>query len=188
MNTLSKYHARLTIPVAFQNFEPASDHFLEKSLSLGKIPNEFRDWLRSLDIVIQRCIFFCSPPNRVYRPHVDGQFSAQEANWAKINIIFNSSDTVMTWYRAKDGFQDGFVEKNTESKLVRYWNPAHCDVLHQTPVNESCLINGTVIHDLKNGPNNGMMRSCYSMWIKDYKTGRLLTWEAAVDRLANFIV
>jgi hypothetical protein len=186
MSTLTKYHANLNIPVEFEDFEPPSQLFLEKNLPIKNISNEFKDWLSSLGIILTRCVFFCSPPHRTYRPHTDGSFFDHE-DWAKINIIFNSTDTTMSWYNAHEDSKEGYLETNTQGKIIRYWDPKHCDVLYQTPVNQNCLINGTVIHDLKNGPNNGNMRSCYSMWIADKETKQLLSWNDAATRLAPFI-
>lgn len=182
---MSKYHTNLNIPVVFNNFEPASEGFSEKSLPVDNISKEFRDWLRTMGIIVTRCIFFCSPPHRVYRPHTDGSFQKKE-DWAKINIIFNSTDTTMTWYRAHEDSKEGYTQPNTEGKPVRYWDPAKCDILHHTAVNKNCLINGTVIHDLKNGPNNNNMRSCYSMWIADQETEKLLSWDEAYRRLSAY--
>ena len=189
MENLPLYHINLNIPVEFNQFETENTGFIEKHSDISKITQEFTDWLYTLDIILYRCIYFSSPPYRRYKLHVDGYFKELQGEiaWScvKINMIFNSTDTKMNWYKSLPGHEGGIVEKNTTGKEVRYWNQEQCEVLHTADVNQHCLFDGSKIHDLINGPNNGQNRSAYTLWLKD-KTHKNLPWEEAAARLRPY--
>lgn len=191
MDYLPKYHINLNIPVPFTEFEQQHSSFVEKQLSVTNINREFTDWLYGLDIIVYKCIFFSSTPFRKYRLHVDGFFKENQSDvsekWScvKINMVFNSTDTKMNWYKSLPGHEGGFTEKNSQGMMVRYWDPKHCEVLHTADVNSHCLFNGAVIHDLVNGPNNGQNRNCYTLWLKD-KSHKNLPWSEAATRLQSY--
>ena len=187
MENLPLYHKAVKVPVEFKEFEEPAGIFEERRCDISKVNKEFTEWLASLNAEIAVCLFFCSPPNKKYSLHVDGNYKQGEKyNCAKINIVFDSSDTVMHWYQALPGFEDGETFNNTIGRPVKYWNKKNCKVLHTTSANQSCLIDGSVIHDLENGPNNGRFRKCYSLILKDKTSGEWLSWNDVVQRFKPF--
>jgi hypothetical protein len=93
----------------------------------------------------------------------------------------------MTWYRAKPGFEDGTTYLNTLGTPVRYWSKEKCEVLHRTPANSNCIINGGIIHDLENSQSNRGSRICYSLILQDLETKKWLSWGELVGRLKEFL-
>jgi hypothetical protein len=188
MSKLPQYHCNLNLPVDFIEFEKDSDIFEERICDPDKVNKEFKDWLTSLDIEIARCIFFCSPPGKKYSLHVDGNKSQDGTyNCSKINIVFNSLNTYMTWYKAKPGFENGTTYLNTLGTPVRYWQKENCDVVHNTPTNTHCIIDGGVIHNLENSKDNDGSRRCYSLILRDCKTKEWLNWNELTTRLQEYI-
>jgi hypothetical protein len=183
------YHHNINIPVKFIEFEKPSDVFEERICNPDLVNDEFKDWLGTLGIEIARCIFFSSPPGKKYNLHVDGDKSQDgRYNCAKINIIFNSSNTYMNWYKAKPGFENGTTYLNTLGTPVRYWKKEDCEVLHRTEANRNCVINGSVIHDLENDKNNNGNRVCYSLILRDRTTKAWLRWDELLSILKDYIV
>jgi hypothetical protein len=189
MNSNPLYHANIDVPVYFDDFEPLSDRFEERRSDLEKINKDFIEWLSTMNLSIARCMFFTSPPGKVYNIHLDGDpWENIDVAHAKINIIFNSLDSYMSWYRARPGFENGVTYNNTRGIPNRYWMKKDCEELYKVPVNSHCIINGGVMHDLTNSFHNQGNRRCYSLIIKDLKSNKWLKWNELVERISPYIV
>jgi len=190
----NKYHININLPVTFIPYKmempldgegsPAPEIPVDKKL-LNLSSKEFINWLDSLDIIIGNGRIFTSPPHKQYKLHIDGIDINEELT--KLNFVFNSTDTIMTWYELLPG-KEGKTHKNTLGGDVMYYDPNECKILKRAPVNSNCLIAGNVIHDLTNGTNNGEYRKCYSITLVKKSTGKRLTWNEAVEIFEPYLI
>lgn len=190
MTNVPLYYCNLKVPVDFIEFEePEKDKWVERICDQDKINIEFREWLQSMKLAVVKCAFFSSPPGKKYRLHTDNNYVLDGiSNVPKINLIFNSQDTYMEWYKAKLGFEQGDVDFNTLGRPVRYWKKEQCDLLLRTRCDTHCLVDGGSIHTAEVSPNNNGIRRCYSIILKDSSTGVWLDWADLVNRFDQYIV
>lgn len=186
---IPQYHCNIKLPVEFRRFEETSTTFVERLCDSSKISKEFLVWLKTMNIGIEYCRYFSSMPHQHYALHVDGD-KAHNSGYkcAKINIVFNSTDTTMTWYTPLPGFEAGNSSDNTVNTKIRKWKAEECTVAKVSNVNTHCIIDGSRVHDLLNGANNGAIRECYTMVTKDLSSDRRLTWEDLCIRLSPYLM
>lgn len=179
----------INVPAIFTPFETInSDEFVEKLCDLAQVNTEFLKWLGNFGIGITKCIFFNTPSKYETKIHIDGLLDNNKPfNCAKINMIYNSTDSTMRWYQALPGHEAGTIQKNSLQKSVQYWSKDQCQVTESHTANSHCIINGAKIHDLVNGDNNLSSRQCYSLILKDKVTGMNLTWIETYTRLCPIL-
>jgi hypothetical protein len=181
---MKKYHANIKLPVPYVPYEENySNKFVEKETYQEFLNKEFLDWIRSLGLVIHHGRFFNSPPFKRYPIHIDGGKIAK--NSTKINLIFNSYDSIMNWYKPLD---EGYIVTNSLGKSIVNYKIDKCNLLHSVPVNSHCIIDGSIPHDLVNGSNNGQSRKCYTLYLFDPKENTLLSWERAVELFDPYLI
>ena len=181
MNTC---HFNIKLPIPFIPYSKVFDTFKEIPLKKILVNREFIHWLALAGLTFNQGRFFNSPPNIIYDLHVDGK---QETDCVKLNLVFDSTDTKMNWYEPFLGYA-GTLQNNTVGEPILYFDKNKCNVLHTAPVNTHCIINGNIVHDLVNGPNNGQSRKCYSLILINFKTHRRLKWEEAVEILNPYLI
>ena len=118
-----------------------------------------------------------------YNLHVDWK----DGPVTKINIVFNSTDTVMNWYKLLPG-KSPIVYRNQLGQPVNGYNIDDCQKVYTVQTNTHCLINGNEIHDLINGSNNGKNRHCYSMVLGYKKTNERLPWNQSVEIFRDYLI
>jgi hypothetical protein len=152
------------------------------------INREFNDWLETMNLEIgEGGRFFNSLPNQVYKMHIDKQLSSAHTDCVKINIIFDSYDTIMNWYNLKSG-KEGYEELNLIGHpLLRYFSE-DVEKIYTAEVNQTCLINAMIIHDLINGDNQGISRKCYSMPLIDSISKIRISWKDAKKRFKKYLI
>jgi hypothetical protein len=184
MNT---YHVNINIPVPFVP-NKVEDHTTigEVSVTADIINKEFVDWLVSIGLTIECVRFFGSKPYSKYRIHVDGQGLSTKLHCVKLNLVFDSSDTIMKWYEMLPEYNGDFLP-NSLGEPTKFYDPTKCNVLYSSPVNSHCILNAGIPHDLTNRLNHRKMRKCYSIFL--IKTGSLtrLTWDEALILFEPYI-
>ena len=172
---MNNYYAAINIPVPF--IPPINIHrgFHEVELDRNTINKEFMDWLADVNLTFFHGRYFSSPPNKLYRLHSDINKADTETECVKLNIIFDSFDTSMSWYALQPNKSE-IISKNTLGEEIFYYDKNDCNVLHTISVNTNCLLNGSVIHDLTNGNNNGVNRHCFSMILCKLDSKERLKW------------
>jgi len=182
--SMKKYHSNLKLPVPFVPFEKGSDHFDEVPITDEHMSPEFLNWLAGMGLTFRKARFFNSIPNQQYRLHVDGDVVKE---LVKLNIVFDSTDTIMNWYEPVDGYQ-GTLKPNGLGQPVLYYDKDKCNLLHSKPVNTHCILAGNIVHDLVNGPNNGQSRKCYSMFLVHKATDTLVKWDEALELFGPHLI
>lgn len=191
-------HININLPVPFIPYEiemplnekgnPAAEIIIDREL-MKLSSKDFINWLDSLGVVTDGGRIFNSHPHKQYKLHIDGKNINGDINkeLTKLNFIFNSTDTFMTWYELLPG-KIGKWSKNTLGIPVMYYDPNDCKILKRAPVNSNCLIRGDVIHDLNNGSNNGQYRKCYSIILLKKSTGEKLPWNEAIEIFEPYLM
>lgn len=160
---------------------------VERHLPLAHINDDFKDWLRSLNIGLSNCRFFSALPYHKYTLHKDVSYSNEQTikNCVKINIIYNAENSRMKWYKENPNVLPTIIDNKVGEKL-RIYKEEDCSQVYETEADgPSCLINGIHIHTLING---GLTRHCYSMPLVNFTTRIRLTWEEAEELLADYII
>lgn len=160
--------------------------------------NVFCRWLRQQDLVVYTMRMFRSVPNIEYQLHVDVDPTAEQqihhaqdaakyvyASIVKINFIYHSWGSTMTWYTLKNGSR-AELDLGYSGYTVYKFNKEDCDQIYHTDCNTACLINGGRIHTLTNGGNQDSPRLCYSLMLQN-RWGTL-TWDQAVKDLSSWLV
>ena len=124
--------------------------------------------------------YFHSKPHDVYNIHADSISENQPKT--KINIIFDSYDTIMKWYELKPIYKR-LPDTMFVHGVIRIYKSNQCEEVFQTQVNSNCIIDGSKIHTLLNGANQGKKRKCFSFALKSLKTDELLSFEESIDIL-----
>ena len=155
----------------------------------------FCRWLLGLGLHVYEIRMFRSWPYAEYKLHVDvaPNFPLEKTSFklvdsvkhvydglVKLNFIYNSHGSTMTWYDLKDGSTARqFLNNNGYASFS--FEKQDCDVVYHTDCDTHCLVNGGRIHTLTNGQNNASARLCYSMMIQN--KDQTLTWDRAVEML-----
>jgi len=181
---MQNFHRNVNIPDIFVPFEKQYDYYSEIPFHKSSVNRDFIEWLYSLDLTFQQGRFFNSCPNQFYSLHIDG-ISLQDC--VKLNLVYDSSDTIMSWYKTKEGYS-GNIRKNYIGEPVIYYEEDKCEKLYSVLVNSNCIMTGDVIHTLRNGNNNGQFRKCYSLFLENLKTKTRLKWEEALEIFGPMIV
>jgi hypothetical protein len=181
------YHRCITVPVDFKStliFNQSN--YQEIPFDKKSINSEFNDWLESLGLEIGNdSRFFNSLPSQIYKMHIDKKLSSSHRDCVKLNMIFDSYQTVMNWYQLFPG-KSGHEELNKIGHpLIRYRSD-DVSLIYSAEVNRPCIINAMIIHDLINGDNLGMTRKSYSMPLIDIKSGTRITWKEAENRFEGY--
>lgn len=179
---MNKYHFNIKLPIGFTHYMEEFTTFNQIDLNKRDIDKEFIDWLNSLGVSFASGLFFNSLPNMDYELHVDGN---KITDCIKLNVIFDSSDTIMNWYEPQEGYS-GIINKNFQNDDILWWEKDRCNLVYSASVNSSCILNAGVVHDLHNGHNDGKIRKCYSLILIDNKTKRRLTWKEALEIFSDF--
>jgi hypothetical protein len=183
---MNSFHYNLNIPEIFLPYKFVDNNqFQEIILNREFINPEFHNWLETFDLKILPwgTRFFSSPPNMKYNLHVD----YKDGPVTKINIIFNSTDTVMNWYKLLPG-KSSTVYRNQLNQPINGYNIDDCQKVYTAQINNHCLINGNEIHDLINGPNNGKNRHCYSIVLGYKKTNERLPWNRSIEIFRDYLI
>jgi hypothetical protein len=185
------YHTNINLPI---NFIPHDfgkiDGFCELGHPVDERNRELLNWLQERELTTRVIRYFQSPPLIKYPLHVDGLIKPGEARLkdiAKINIVYESTDCVMSWFQLKPSKAD-IDAINFVGEKISYFDEKECDLLYSTECNQTCLINGGIIHTLQNGSNNGNTRRCYSIFLVDVHTNKYASWDYAVEKLKDVIV
>ena len=177
-------HLNVKLPIPFIPYSKGFDEFKELPLKKNLVNKEFIHWLASIGLTFNQGRLFNSLPNMIYDLHVDGN---RENDCIKLNLVFDSTDTVMNWYEPFPGYS-GTQYNNTVGEPILYFDKNKCNVLHTAPTNTHCILDGNIVHDLANGPNNGQSRKCYSLILINCKTNKRLTWEEAVEIFGPYLI
>lgn len=182
------YHRNLKIPNLFVPYEPDYDSFVELPLEKSKINSEFLVWLEDLNLSFDSASrFFNSIPFQRYGLHADYSADDPHDHCIKLNLIYDSSGTMMSWWKVKEGYQ-GDLRNNYQNEMVRYYDRKHCGILHLARTDQHCLINGGIIHSMFNSQNHGRKRKCYSFALVDKNSGERITWEQSIQIFNHYIV
>lgn len=178
-----RYHCNINIPVPFIDYEQDYDKFKEIVVDQTRVNSEFIDWLNNLGLSFFNARFFNSLPYQKYPLHIDGK---ADLECTKLNIVFDSYDSVMNWYQPLDGYL-GNYHKNNVGEYIPVFEKHKCRIVHSARVDTTCIMQGHIIHDLQNQYNNGKCRKCYTFFLLDSKTQNRLTWDRALDVFQNYL-
>lgn len=182
------YHKNLKIPNLFVPYELDYDSFVELPLQRSKINSEFLVWLEDLNLNFDSASrFFNSIPFQEYSLHTDYSADIPLENCIKLNLIYDSSNTMMSWWNCKEGYR-GELRNNFQNEIIRYYDKTRCDLVHLAITDQHCLINGGVIHSMVNSQNHGRKRKCYSFALVDKNSGERITWEQGIQIFNHYIV
>jgi hypothetical protein len=102
---------KLTLPFSFdswnvEEFQKISARINEKPFYSRILDKDFINWLTDLDLFVYDCRVFNAAPLVRYSPHKDitykSEIEKKHTDCVKINIIFNSVNSKMIWYRLKE--------------------------------------------------------------------------------------
>jgi hypothetical protein len=158
----------------------------------------FCRWLEHLDLHVYSARVFRSLPNLEYKLHIDVDPSVTDSYAAKpvdpktyvydgvikLNFVYSSRGTTMTWYRLNEGKQ-ARVTVNASGYTSYNFDKEDCEILYHTACDSHCLVNGGIIHTLTNAENDDNPRMCYSLSIQN--SNRDLTWDSAVAALTPWL-
>lgn len=186
------YHHKLNIPVLFVNVmegeQFSTTRQTELKLQNNLVNTEFLDWLATLGLTIRDSRFFNAPPFIKYEPHKDislmSELRKRYTSCIKLNIIFNSVDSTMSWYTLKK-FAIPIVSMNPVGEKLHKYPLTILDKTFEADVNgPASLINGLEIHTLHNGPTT---RQCFSMPLHHKTTGIRITWSESIEIFKNYL-
>jgi hypothetical protein len=191
-----RYHYNINLPFTFNPIkfieQEGPNHVLEQPINLVQLIDEnpeMQDWLNSKALLVTDARYFHSLPNQRYYKHIDVNRSSQGNATTmiipkyvpkiKLNFIFNSTGTIMKWYKLLPGkFGNCYVNEEGESVLA--FPDESVTEIYTAEVDKHCLIDAGTIHDLSNSENNNVPRECYSL-ILDSWWQSPLTWDKAVE-------
>lgn len=183
---MNNFHRNIILPFDIHAYEytdtPDSLTLKNNRIDFTRIEPIFFEWLNDYGITCcsRWSRYFSSLPNQHYSIHADS--ISENQHKTKINIIFDSHGTIMKWYDLKSEYKK-LPESLFVNGVIRIYKSNQCDEVFQTQVNSNCIIDGSKIHTLVNGANQGKKRKCFSFALKSLKTDELLSFEESVDLL-----
>lgn len=185
---------KLTLPFSFDSwnvkeFQKISARIDEKPFSSHVLDKEFLDWLTYLGVFVQDCRVFNAAPLVRYRPHKDisyiSEIQKKHTDCVKINIIFNSVNSKMIWYRLKEN-ESPLISKNTVGEKLYVYPDNIIDQIYEAETDgPAILINGMEIHTLHNGNSH---RLCLSMPLFNVNSGKRITWNEAEEIFKDYLI
>jgi hypothetical protein len=191
-----RHHYNINLPVEFTPVlieEANHTQEVEKEIPLEIMfeqNKQLLSWLSELKVEVIHIRFFQSYPGQVYYKHIDVNQSDEDnminaAEIVKLNLIYNSTGSKMSWYKLRDGQRGKFYVNAADELAVEY--PADSvDKIYTAQTDSHCLIDGGTIHDLVNSHNNGINRQCYSFFLENIGPDKL-TWNSAIELFEPYI-
>lgn len=183
---MTAFHHNIILPFDIHAYEykdtPDSLSLRNNRIDFTRIEPIFFEWLNDYGTTCcpRWSRYFHSKPHEIYNIHADSISENQPKT--KINIIFDSYDTIMKWYELKPIYKR-LPETMFVHGVIRIYKPNQCEEVFQTQVNSNCIIDGSKIHTLINGANQGKKRKCFSFALKSLKTNKLLSFDEAIAHL-----
>ena len=118
---MNNYHTAINIPVPFIPPNNIREGFHEVKLDRDTVNKEFMDWLASMNLTFFNGRYFSSPPNKSYKLHSDINKSETATECVKLNVIFDSFDTSMSWYALLPDKTE-IISKNTVGEEIFYYD------------------------------------------------------------------
>jgi hypothetical protein len=142
-------------------------------------------WLRQVDLCVAFSEAFYTPPGMTLGIHTDGRDGPQSTR-CKINWIYGAPGSRMVWFEPIDPDYTGIdhvtgagtVSRIFEKHMIR-------KVLDIGPASPSLLNVGRPHTVVNHTPHR---RWCFSYTIRDLRTGKILQWHDAVERLKEWII
>ena len=194
------YHRSIKLPVEFVDVDyPITEEvlgFKNNLIPRDMINPEFHKWIESLGLYVDPKWgrYFHSHPHQVYSIHADSKESIKPR--VKLNLIFDSYDTEMIWYKIKE--EDNIKDKRILNTIytmraktittIRNYNENNCVEIYRTKVNDHCILDSAKIHSLINGENQGKNRRCFSLTLARLSDKELITFEETLDKMKDYIV
>jgi len=186
----NRYHYNINLPFTFNPTELDSNineqRFFEKEIDsiriMGENP-ELTEWLQQKNLYVETTRCFQSEPFQRYKKHVDAL--GDKANKVKLNFIYNSTGTLMKWYKLKDG-KTGIAYKNQVGEPIIVFPDDTVFEIYRAQVDQNCILDGGTIHDLRNNGNNQNHRLCYSLTLQSCSPNPF-TWDKAVEIFKPYI-
>ena len=193
-----RHHYNINIPVEFTKIKIKdknnSGHY-EKTIPLQtlKMTNQpLVDWLQGLGLGITYGRYFYSTPGQVYYRHIDimqrpsDRVIIHQANLVKLNLVFKSKGTKMSWFKLLDG-KNGERKTNAHGDPMISYPDDHVVEVYTADVDRPCIIDAGTIHNLTNSYNDGIGRVCYSLWLHYLDREKELTWDQAIEIFKPYI-
>lgn len=185
-----RYHFELVnLPFEFKPFEVQIPYdrngltYIEVAVPLSETKNfnpKFLNWAQEHGVEPTHCRYFESSPEFITNMHRDStSLENNDKPLIKFNFIFDSYNSEMNWYRTNDGY-DGYIYKNDVDESILGFSEKECMRIYNAPTNTHCMFSAGIIHDLRNGKNNGVWRKVYSYLVP-------LSWDEAVNRFDYFL-
>ncbi len=176
----------INLPVDFipHNFV-CNKKFQELIITPDLVNQDFHTWLKKLGVKIcsKGSRFFYRPPFAPGQIHVD----AYDNNACKLNFIYDSFDSTISWYRLLSG-QNPITFVNFRGEIIRAFNPSTCEITQRVTGNKHHLLNGSVPHRVELGRNNLQYRKCYSLLLLDSYSNKRIAWDEAITIFKPYLV
>jgi hypothetical protein len=194
-----RYHYNTNFPFTFNPIEidDRQGIWFEGLIDIGQLMDEnpeMEHWLRWHKLLISSARYFQSLPNQNYDKHIDVERSngsknltrimPKKANKVKLNFVYNSTGTIMRWYKLLPG-QFGECFKNYQGETVLRFSDESVTEIYRAEVDKHCLIDAGTIHDLTNSENNNTPRKCYSLILDSIYNP--VTWANTVEIFKPYI-
>jgi hypothetical protein len=191
----------LNLPLVFQPLNhvvPLKHHqyIIDLYSLLGK-NTPLVQHLLSLGMEIVNARFLQTDPFRYYAPHIDywrqedfqntvSQQHIDDLSAVKINFVYNSWGTTMSWYSLVDA-QHVFMHRNAMGQHVRIFGSRSCEKTMTLAADHHCLlVNAGNIHSLRLGQNQRQLRQCWSL-ILTRLDHQPLTWAWVEQQFAPWL-
>jgi hypothetical protein len=193
-----RHHYNINVPVEFDKIKlkdrTQTGHY-EKTIPLQTFlftNKPLIDWLQGLGLTVVYGRYFQSTPGQVYYRHIDimqrlsDRVIIHQANLVKLNFVFKSKGTKMSWFKLLDG-KTGERTKNAHGDPMISYPDDHVVEIYTADVDQHCLIDAGTIHNLTNSYNDGINRVCYSLWLQNLEREKELTWDQATEIFKPYI-
>jgi hypothetical protein len=176
-------------PVNLNSYQIQSKTTRESPFQSDILNVEFIDWLKQFDLFVNDCRVFNAPPLVRYDPHKDISFIPDllklHSDCVKINVVYNSVNSKMIWYKLKKNMSPKVVTNRVGDKINVYPIDILDQIYEAETDSSSMLINGMEIHTLHNGTTH---RLCFSMPLFNLSNRKRISWDKAVNIFKDYLV
>jgi len=146
--------------------------------------NIVSSWLRTIELDVAYSEAFYTPPGMTLGIHTDGR-DGPNATRCKINWIYGAPGSRMVWFEPVEEGYTGVDHVTSAGTVSRVFEPHKIrKVLDMEPASPSLLNVGRPHTVINHTPHR---RWCFSYTIRNLRTGKILQWADAIDRLGPWI-
>lgn len=180
-------------PLSLENYKQGHHSVLmDRDHKINFLHPDLLKIFRELDLKIWLITIFYKIPDESnaeggYNIHVDGDPSIdadkQLRDVAKINWVFNAGDSVMNWYKPKEGVNKDISTSVVKTYYVKY-TIDEVELEYTKALHNTHIVQIGVPHDVL---NVNVPRHCVSVALA-HNNGNRLTMDEAVDIFKKYII